>query len=479
MTLFQVTTNTLLSITIGLLIVFICLIGYLIIKSKRSGFSKQDIKSIIDETKNSQFKDYLVMLNEQTKEIQALKVSLNERLISSTSDQQLRLSSFLSETKSKLDAVEQSFSKESLDTKYQTEKNIKELIEQTSKEIMNLKENLIRELNEVNTKKSIQQTDEQLKTHKEIELQIDKLKVQVKETLESGFTKNEEAIQSFIEKTASIEASTRQIEQLKTEINRFNDLLSNQKSRGNFGEDVLNRILENLFGFQTKSLFYETQVSLVDRFRLTPSEKNEKLVVDFLFKIKTNQGILPLPIDAKFPYTNYVTLFDEQLSVQDRLEAKKRFRNDMKARINEVKRYVIESHTAPYAIMFIPAEAVFIDLFKEFPDLIEDARNKHIVIASPNLIVSLIQILTFILRDYELRNNQNEILELINGISKQFDFLKTRMDEHVRLVSRLHDSAKKLDITSSKLSNEFQKAQTFIDEKQSTNRDIIIEEEGV
>lgn len=469
-------TNTLLLILIGLLFLLIGLVFLLLFRRITPENDKEALIKFFEENKQTQSFDYYKLLNDQLKEIDLLKDTLNERLSLNASNQKETLSQYLYETKSKLDQVEQVFIKESANQKYQTEQQIRDLIDKNIKEINLLKETLTSEIAKLTMFQKDKQQEDQVKTQKEIELQIDKLKEQVKLTLEGGFIKNEQAIQSFIEKTASIEASTRQIEQLKTEIARFNDLLSNQKSRGNFGEDVLDRILENMFGFQSKSLYYDTQVSLVDQFNLDKEIYKERLVIDFLFKIKTEHGILPLPIDAKFPYTNYVSLFDERLTAEERNDAKKRFRIDMKARLNEVKRYIIEGHTAPYAMMFIPAEAVFIDLFKEFPDIIEESRTKHIIIASPNLVVSLIQILSFILRDYEIKNNQNELLNLINYIHQEFIRLSDRVEEHKKIITKLVDSSKKLDITTSKLSTALTEAVNFSDQIESNTYDIIKEE---
>lgn len=193
--------------------------------------------------------------------------------------------------------------------------------------------------------------------------------------------------------------------------------------------------------------------------------EKKNVIVDFLFNISTNHGILPLSIDTKFPYVNYLPMLDETISIEEKNEAKKKFRNDIKARIKEVTKYIVNGKTAPYAIMFVPAEAVFIDIFKEFPDILEESRKQKIIIAFPSLIVTIIQILQCILRDYHLRNNADEILNLIDDLGKQFILFSKRWDIHKNRVEKLVHDIRDIDITSKNLVGQFDKAKNLVDEK--------------
>ena len=120
--------------------------------------------------------------------------------------------------------------------------------------------------------------------------------------------------------------------------------------------------------------------------------------------------------------------------------------------------------------MFVPAEAVFIDIFKEFPDIIEQARNDRIIIASPSLIVSIIQILQFILKDYRLRSHSDDILKLIDNIGIEFKRFSNRFEDHKKHIDKLNDSLKQLDITSTKLLADFDQAKKFYARQRSTKK---------
>ncbi|MDY0294626.1 MAG: DNA recombination protein RmuC [Acholeplasmataceae bacterium] len=465
-------TDTLLIVATILLLIMIGLLIFLILDKKKdnqkSSF-KDDVRGLFEESRVNSLKDFIESVKTQNNEIQVLKDAVTNGMSEAQKHNQTDLYKFLEETKTKLTDLQLNFNKESSEVKQQNSTSIKDLVAQTTKDLNELKSKILSEINDTNQKNNTNINQQNVKTQEQITSQIQTLKEQVQKSLEQGFEKNEKAIHEFIEKTASIEASTRQIEELRKEINKFNNILSNQKSRGNFGEDVLEQILTSIFGDPSNNYFYRTQVDFTKEFSVKQLKddlgEKKNVIVDFLFNISTDHGTLPLSIDAKFPYVNYLPMLDETISIEEKNEAKKRFRNDIKARIKEVTKYIVDGKTAPYAIMFVPAEAVFIDIFKEFPDIVEESRKQKIIIASPSLIITIIQILQFILRDYHLRNNADEILNLIDDLGKQFVLFSKRWDIHKNRVEKLVDDIKDIDITSKNLVSQFDKAKNLVDEK--------------
>lgn len=465
-------TDILLIVAIVLLFIMVVLLVFLLLDKKKDSQKtsfKDDVRGLFEESRINSLKDFNDSVKAQNLEIKQLKDAVTNGMHEAQKHNQTDLFKFLEETKTKLTDLQSNFNKESSDVKQQNSINIKDLIAQTTKDVNELKAKILAEINETNLKNNTNVNQQNIKTQEQITSQIQTLKDQVQKSLDTGFEKNEKAIHEFIEKTAAIEASTRQIEELRKEINKFNNILSNQKSRGNFGEDVLEQILVSIFGDPSNNYFYRTQVDFTKEFNVKQlkDELGEKknVIVDFLFNISTNHGILPLSIDAKFPYVNYLPMLDEDISIEEKNEAKKKFRIDVKARIKEVTKYIVDGKTAPYAVMFVPAEAVFIDIFKEFPDIVEESRKQKIIIASPSLIVTIIQILQFILKDYHLRNNADEILNLIDELGKQFTLFSKRWETHRKRVENLVDDVKDIDITSKNLIGQFDKAKNLVDEK--------------
>jgi DNA recombination protein RmuC len=463
-------TNILLIVAISLLVLLIIMI-FLLMKDKKREYSnhsfKDDIRGLFEESRINSLKDFNASVKSQNEEIQVLKDAVIAGMHEAQKGNQVDLFKFLEETKTKLSDLQLNFNKESSEVKQQNISNIKDLVAQTTKDLNELKSKIISEINESNQKNNSNVNQQNIKTQEQINSQIQTLKDQVQKSLEIGFEKNEKAIHDFIQKTATIEASTRQIEELRKEIQIFNNTLNNNKARGNFGEGVLEQILSSIFGDQLNNPFYRKQVDFTKEFNAKKSKdengESKNVIVDFLFNISTNHGTLPLSIDAKFPYANYLPMLDESISKEERAEARKKFRSDIKERIKEVTKYIIHDKTSPYAIMFVPAEAVFIDIFKEFPDVVEEARKLKIIIASPSLIVTIIQILQFILKDYQLRNSADKILSLIDGLGQQFNLFSNRWETHRKHVESLVTDVRDIDITSKNLVNKFNDAKNLTD----------------
>lgn len=482
--------TTLLIIVIVLLSVLVALaIGillFVILRKKPNGLSSgvtnEEVRRLLEDHRINTIKDFNENVSKQNAVIDALKQAITNGMHDAQKSNQGDLYKFLEETKTKLNDVQTNFNKESADVKQQNLGSIKDLIAQTTKDVNELKAKILSEINEVNSKNNQNVNEQNVQTQKRITDQIQTLKEQVTKSLEQGFEKNDKAIQEFIAKTAAIESSTRQIENLRNEIAKFNNILSNQKTRGNFGEDVLENIFLAVFGENAAGKFFRTQVNLSKEFgvKQTKDEGGEKgdVIVDFVYDLVTDHGILPLSIDAKFPYANYLPLLDETLTPEAREEVRKKFKIDVKTRIKEVSKYIIEGKTAPYAVMFVPAEAVFLDIFKEFPDVVEEARKQKIIIASPSLIITIIQILKFVLEDYQKRNEAEERLAMIVELENQFRLFAGRWEAHRTRVLALTEDVKKIDTTSQKILKDFDIAKSLLEEskpKKITSDDQVID----
>lgn len=481
--------TVLLGIAIALLSVLIIISVVIVIIFLRrkgnisaNGVSSEEVRRLLEDQRVNTLKDFNDNVRSQNNAIETLKAAVTKGMFDAQSSNQKDLFKFLDDTKTKLNELQANFNKESAEVKQQNLGNIKDLLAQTSKDVNELKTNILAEINKVNNDNNRNVNDQNLQTQKRINDQIQTLKEQVAKSLEQGFEKNDKAIQEFIAKTAAIENSTRQIEELRKEISKFNNILSNQKTRGNFGEDVLENIFLAVFGENAAGKFYRTQVNLSKELgvKQNKEESGEKsdVIVDFVYDLVTDHGVLPLSIDAKFPYSNYLPLLDETITPEAREEARKKFKSDVKNRIKEVAKYIIEGKTAPYAVMFVPAEAVFLDIFKEFPDVVEEARKQKIIIASPSLIITIIQILKFVLEDYQKRNEAEERLAMIVELENQFRLFANRWENHRARVLALTDDVKKIDTTSQKIIKDFDVARSLLDDgepKKIINNDQVID----
>src|SRR5690606_32683540 len=90
-----------------------------------------------------------------------------------------------------------------------------------------------------------------------------------------------------------------------------------------------------------------------------------------------------VPVDVKFPYQEVqkMSMTENQSEKQSHVQ---QFKRDLKIKVDKVAAYISpENDTLDYAIMFVPNEALFSFINQKFPDIIDEALAKKVIICSP------------------------------------------------------------------------------------------------
>ncbi|MDD5540231.1 MAG: DNA recombination protein RmuC, partial [Candidatus Marinimicrobia bacterium] len=90
---------------------------------------------------------------------------------------------------------------------------------------------------------------------KTVEAKLDAINTKVQENLNEGFKKTNETFTNVIERLAKIDEAQKNIESLSTNVVSLQEILSDKKSRGIFGEVQLNQILYAVFGEKSDQIF--------------------------------------------------------------------------------------------------------------------------------------------------------------------------------------------------------------------------------
>ena len=277
-----------------------------------------------------------------------------------------------------------------------------------------------------------------------VENKLEAINTKVQENLNEGFKKSTETFNNVLERLAKIDEAQKNIENLSTNVVSLQEILSDKKSRGIFGEVQLNHILYAVFGEKNDSVF-RTQYSL----------SNSRTVDAMLF---LPAPIGNLPIDAKFPLDNYKRMIDRNLPDNDRTRAGKLFETDVKNQIDDIsEKYIIPGETANQAIMFIPAEAVFAELYAYHDDLIKYAHNQRVWITSPTTFMAVLNTIQIVLRDMERQKYADIIQQEIVKLSEEFRRYRERWNKLSTHIDTVHKDIKEIHTTSSKISNAFDK----------------------
>ena len=159
------------------------------------------------------------------------------------------------------------------------------------------------------------------------------------------------------------------LNQMEEYLYRMNMVMTNTKLRGNWGEYQLDMLLSVYCG-QNPSI-YSMQYTL-------PNGK----IADCAFHLPDTNKVLC--IDSKFPMDTYL----------------RPFKMNMKKHIDDVANKYINMDTMPYALLFVPSEAIYQFVCAKCDDLFTYALQKHVMLVSPTTLVAEVMTLLSSTKDF-------------------------------------------------------------------------------
>jgi len=281
------------------------------------------------------------------------------------------------------------------------------------------------------------------KLNGQLEKHLMQINDKVNERLDQSFQKTNETFQNILMRLAKIDEAQKKIDSLSGDIMSLQNLLTDKKSRGTYGEVQLYQIIASVFGEKNDQI-YQMQYRL----------SNETIVDAILF------APLPLgklPIDSKFPLENYQKMMDRQLSEALRELAKRQFKADIKKHIDDIaNKYIAAEETSDQAVMFLPAEAIFAEINAYHPDLIAYSQARRVWIVSPTTFMSTLTTIQVILNNLERDQHALVIQQELNKLSEEFRRYKTRWDKLSKHIETVSKDVKDIHVTTEKIGNRFE-----------------------
>jgi DNA recombination protein RmuC len=237
---------------------------------------------------------------------------------------------------------------------------------------------------------------------------------------------------------------------------RLENILGGTKSRGNFGETTLERLLEDCLP--------RTQYTQQYRFRSGEA-------ADAVIHLRDRKIMV---IDSKFPLDSFQRLETEGD------EARKTFVGAVKLHADSIaKKYIVpDEDTLDLALMFVPSEAVYYELLRstDARGIAADAycRTKKIIPVSPNTLYAHLSVIAMGLRGMQIEENAKRLSANLAGMRKQLDTFSESFDKigtHLKNAQLSYAEAdKRLDKASGSLDNLLTNGElnTPIDEAQGT-----------
>ena len=280
------------------------------------------------------------------------------------------------------------------------------------------------------------------KLNDRIEERLRLINEKVNERLDQNFEKTNKTFTSVLERLSKIDEAQKKIELLSHDIVSLQSILTDKKSRGIFGEVNLKHILVNVFG-EHQDKIYKIQYTF----------DNDTVADSVLF---APEPLGTIAIDSKFPLENYQIMVDKNNSELIRIQAEKNFKADVKKHIDAISsKYIIPGVTADYAIMFLPAEAIFAEINAYHQDLIDYSYKKKVWIAGPTTLISTLTTIQVILKNVERDKYAKVIHDELKLLDVEFGRYRERWDKLSRSIDTVSKDVKELNTTSDKISKRF------------------------
>ena len=242
-------------------------------------------------------------------------------------------------------------------------------------------------------------------------------------TLETRLT---ESFGNVTRMLAQVHQGLGDMSKLAADVGGLQRVLTNVKSRGIFGEVQLAGLLEQVFAPDQYASNIET---------IPGSNKRVEFAIKF--PGPGEDGVVWLPIDAKFPREDYERLLDaqERADAEAVKLASDALERVVKAQAKEIRKYVAAPHTTEFAVMFLPTEGLYAEVLRR-PGLFEAMqREQRITIAGPTTLLALLTSLQVGFRTVAIEQRSAEVWRILEKAKTEFgkfgdvlDNVKAKLD---------------------------------------------------
>jgi len=263
----------------------------------------------------------------------------------------------------------------------------------------------------------------------------------VSERLDEGFKKTQQTFVDVVTRLTIIDEAQKKIEALSRDVVSLQDILSDKKSRGVFGEVQLHQLVMNTMPEGAYALQHDV---------------GNGLRADCVLFLPPPTGTIA--VDAKFPLENYRRMFDPALPEAERQGAARLFKQDVRSHVEAIaQKYILPGVTADGAFMFVPAEAIFAEIHAHHPDLVELANRRRVFITSPTTMMAVLTTARAVLKDAKTREQVHVIQEHLALLAKDFERFQKRMDSLAQRIRQAHEDAQQVGTSARKITSRFEK----------------------
>ena len=295
-------------------------------------------------------------------------------------------------------------------------KEMRDLIEKAFRYIAENFDKNVKSFNDLQREKFGHLEEKQNKLVEQTEKKLEQMRETVDEKLQK--TLNERLGQSFElvgKQLESVQKGLGEMQNIASDVGGLKKVLSNVKLRGNVGEVQLAMILEQILAPSQ----YEANVR---------TKQGSMEPVEFAIKLPgrsdDEDGVVYLPIDAKFPKDTYEQLLTAyENTIPEEIEAAtKNLENTIKKMAKDIRdKYIDPPHTTDFAILFLPFESIYAEVIRRSA-LVDQLRDEFkITVAGPTTLVAILNSLQMGFRTLALQKRSSEVWKVLGAVKTEFE----------------------------------------------------------
>lgn len=245
-------------------------------------------------------------------------------------------------------------------------------------------------------------------------LRLEEMRRTVDEKLQTTLEKRlGESFQLVSDRLEKVHQGLGEMQNLATGVGDLKKVLTNVKTRGNWGEVQLGALLEQML----TSNQYEKNV------RPNPASAE---VVEYAIKLPgrgEDDSVVWLPVDAKFFVEDYKRLHEaqERADIPAIEESTKALKDAVLKCAKDIStKYLNPPHTTDFGVMFVPTEGLFAEILR-IPNVVEELQGKHrVVLAGPTTFAAVLNSLQMGFKTLSIQKQSSEVWKTLGMVKTEF-----------------------------------------------------------
>lgn len=361
------------------------------------------------------------------------------------------LGSSLKANEEKTDKLLISFGQKTKDLNDQLTSSAKENREEQVKSLKSFEDKFtqnVKDFNELQKQKFTELVTKQEQLKSDTELKLEKIRETVELKLQTLQDENgkkleemrntvDEKLQATVEKRfdASFKIISDRLElvhkglgemqTLAVGVGDLKKVLTNVKTRGNFGEIQLGAILEQIL---SPEQFEHNKIVK------TGTQERVEYVVKLPGQNEDNTPLY-LPIDSKFPNEDYQRLLEAYdgigtIDAKDIEIINKQFENAIKKSAKDISdKYINPPITTDFAIMFVPTEGLYAEVLRRTGLFEKLQRELKIIVVGPTNLVAFLSSLNMGFRTLAIQKRSSEVWQILGAVKTEFGKFGNMLDK--------------------------------------------------